>query len=137
MQFGFRKYHSTESACCYFIKIIKPTLDKGVVVGLVFDDPHKAFDTVNHIILLKKLVNYSFSNKTLNWINPYLTDRIQCVRVKKTHGYQGSILGSMLFSLYINDLPSVRDDAEILMYADDTVIYTEGRDAEQVAAKLS
>lgn len=50
---------------------------------------------------------------------------------------QGSILGPLLFSLYINDLPSVCEDVDIQMYADDTVIYTHGRDAEQVAPKLS
>uniref|UniRef100_A0A8C6V2B9 Reverse transcriptase domain-containing protein n=1 Tax=Neogobius melanostomus TaxID=47308 RepID=A0A8C6V2B9_9GOBI len=146
MQFGFRTNHSTETACCYFMESIKSSLDTGKVVGAVFLDLRKAFDTVNHLVLLSKLKQYNLSINTLSWIKSYLAGRSQCVRVSEavsplrecTMGVpQGSILGPLLFSLYINDLPSVCDDVDVQMYADDTVIYTDGKDHEQVATKLS
>uniref|UniRef100_A0A8C6TXT2 Reverse transcriptase domain-containing protein n=1 Tax=Neogobius melanostomus TaxID=47308 RepID=A0A8C6TXT2_9GOBI len=146
MQFGFRTNHSTETACCYFMESIKSSLDTGKVVGAVFLDLRKAFDTVNHLVLLSKLKQYNLSINTLSWIKSYLAGHAQCVRVSEavsplrecTMGVpQGSILGPLLFSLYINDLPSVCDDVDVQMYADDTVIYTDGKDHEQVATKLS
>ena len=146
MQFGFRANHSTETACCYFLEVIKSSLDKGGVVGALFLDLRKAFDTVNHSVLLSKLSSFKLSVDVLNWIQSYLVDRSQCVRIDdktsplKACGLgvpQGSILGPLLFSAYINDLPSVCDEVGTLMYADDTVLYTSGKDPEQVAAKLS
>lgn len=146
MQFGFRANHSTETACCYFIEVIKSSLDKGGVVGAIFLDLRKAFDTVNHSVLLSKLSTFKLSVDVLNWIQSYLLGRSQCVRINdKTSSLkacvlgvpQGSILGPLLFSAYINDLPSVCDGVGTLMYADDTVLYTSGKDPEQVAAKLS
>lgn len=74
MQFGFRENHSTEIACCYFLEIIKSNLDKGGVVGEVFLNLCKAFDTVNHSILLTKLSNCNLSNDILNWVKSYLSD---------------------------------------------------------------
>ena len=84
MQFGFRKKHSTETACCYFLEEIKTNLDQGGVVGAVFLDLRKAFDTVNHEVLLHKLRNYNLSINVQNWINSYLSGRHQCVRVNGT-----------------------------------------------------
>ena len=68
MQFGFRSNHSTETACCYFLEVVKQNLDKGGVVGAVFLDLCKAFDTVNYQILLSKLASYKLSIDTLKWI---------------------------------------------------------------------
>ena len=145
MQFGFRKNHSTETACCYFIKA---SLDKGGggVVGAVFLDLRKAFDTVNHSVLLSKLSIFKLSANVLKWLQSYLANRFQSVRIKDKISPlrscnmgvpQGSILGPLLFSTYINDLPTVCDDVETLRYADDTVIFTHGKDADVVAAKRS
>jgi len=61
MQFGYRKHHSTETACCYFTEVVNAKLEKGRVVGAVFLDLSKAFDTVNHFVLLRKLTNYNLS----------------------------------------------------------------------------
>uniref|UniRef100_A0A3Q3LKN7 Reverse transcriptase domain-containing protein n=1 Tax=Labrus bergylta TaxID=56723 RepID=A0A3Q3LKN7_9LABR len=146
MQFGFRANHSTETACCYFLEVIKGSLDKGGVVGAVFLDLRKAFDTVNHSVLISKLSKFKLSVNVVNWIQSYLLGRSQCVRINDKMSSlkacvmgvpQGSILGPLLFSAYINDLPSMCDDVGTLMYADDTVLYACGKDPEQVAAKLS
>jgi len=68
MQFGFRANYSTEMANCYFTEKVKSLLDKGGVVGAVFLDLRKAFDTLNHRILLSKLLRFNFSPHTLRWI---------------------------------------------------------------------
>lgn len=110
MQFGFRKKHSTETACCYFLQQIKTNLDQGGVVGAVFLDLSKAFDTVDHEILLSKLAHYNLSINTQNWFKSYLSGRHQCVRMNNTLSPlkrctmgvpQGSILGPLLYSIYI------------------------------------
>ncbi len=71
MQLGFRAKYSTETANNFFIENIKTFLDKGGVVGAVFLDLKKAFDTVNHRILMSKLSCFNFSSHTLNWIESY------------------------------------------------------------------
>jgi len=110
-------------------------------VGAVFLDLSKAFDTVNHSVLLSRLSKYNLSIETLNWIQSYLANRMQCVRVKNilstlkpsTTGVpQGSILGPLLFSIYINDLPAVCKGVDIIMYTDDAVIYTHGRAMDKI-----
>ncbi|KAJ0003646.1 hypothetical protein NQD34_008744 [Periophthalmus magnuspinnatus] len=81
MQFGFRSNHSTEAACCYLTESIRASLDKGGTVGAVFLDLQKAFDTVNHRVLLSKLSQYHLSSDALHWVKSYLSDRVQCVRI--------------------------------------------------------
>uniref|UniRef100_A0A8C1L0A4 Reverse transcriptase domain-containing protein n=1 Tax=Cyprinus carpio TaxID=7962 RepID=A0A8C1L0A4_CYPCA len=131
-QFAFRPGYSTEMANCYLSENIKSSLDKGNVVGAVFIDLKQAFDTVNHEVLLNKLSTFYFSKQAIAWFTSYLESREQCVKInaeysttrQSTMGIpQGSILGPLLFSLYINDLPSCCKKAECQMYADDTIIY--------------
>lgn len=102
MQSGFRKNYSTETANCYFVEQIRSQLDKGGVVGAVFLDLAKAFDTVNHNCLMSKLQNFNLSDAALMWMKSYLSNRSQCTRVAdKCSSFascpmevpQGSILG--------------------------------------------
>ena len=81
LQFGFRAKFSTESANCFLLEQIKSYIDKGNLVGAVFLDLKKAFDTVNHSILISKLDNYNFAEKTLAWFKSYLLNREQCVAI--------------------------------------------------------
>ncbi len=146
MQFGFRTNYSMETANCFFLENIKQKMDKGGAVGAIFLYFKKIFDTVSHQIPPCKLANYNFSIGALNWMKSCLADRIQCVRVGgKTSPLlsnemgmaQGSILGPLLFSLFINDLPSVCTGCEVQMYADDTFIYVHAKAKELVAAELN
>lgn len=146
VQFGFRKLHSTETAVLHLTEQIRSVLDKGGVVGAVFLDLSKAFDTVNHDVLGSKLNSFNLSSNTLAWISSYLSNRRQCVKIKgmcssflgcTTGVPQGSVLGPLLFSLYINDLPQHCHGVEVQLYADDTVLYTHATSAQQAAIKLT
>jgi hypothetical protein len=121
-------------------------MDQGLLTGAVFIDLRKAFDTVDHWILIDKLKSYGLHNTELNWFKDYLINRKQVVGFGKefsdpcvvTSGVpHGSILGPLLFVLFVNDLPLTLERCSILMYADDTVIYYTASDAEEISATLS
>ncbi len=141
MQSGFRARHSTESANSFFIVRVKGLLDRNPCVAAVFLDLRKAFDTVSHQILLSKLSRFNFSPAALQWFKSYLHGRKQCVSVagvKSTYRNcpvgipQGSTLGPLSFSLYINDLPDVCT-VHSQMYADDVVIVSHGKTPKEAA----
>ena len=90
-QCGFRKNHSTQDAVTYFTDCIRKGIDEGCVTAAVFVDFRKAFDSVNHQLLLNKLPGYGISNHELRWLKNYLTSRW------KSGVPQGSILGPILF----------------------------------------
>ena len=129
LQFGFRKKHSTNHALLSMTQEIQETIDKGNVAIGVFVDFQKAFDTVNHKILLRKLEHYGIRGIANDWFSSYLTNRQQYVTIEGiksdtkpiVHGVpQGSVLGPLLFLVYINDLNKCIRFSITRHFADDT-----------------
>ena len=123
-------------------EMIKDTIDSGKFGCGIFVDLRKAFDTVNHEILLGKLEHYGIRGKELNWFKSYLTDRKQYVSFNEISsellGNSCIVLGSLLFLVYINDLPNISKILKFYLFADDTNIYNESKslcDLEKTANK--
>ena len=145
-QSGFRPKHSTCTALVNVTEDWYDSIDKGEYIGVVMLDLKKAFDTVSHDILVKKLSNYDISQQCVKWIGSYLSERrhITCVNGVKSESSicscgvpQGSILGPLFFIIYINDLPRVAKNVKVSMYADDTVLYTSSKCINTVVNALN
>ena len=144
-QYGFRKDFSTSSAIVEFLTDIYEARRSN---GCIYVDYQKAFDTINHNILFKKLELYGFTESCVNWFKSYLSRRTQ--RTKCNNNFlsssnpvslgvpQGSTLGPLLFILYVNDLYHIKHvfNVKLKMYADDTVIYAHGNSVSEVKKNL-
>lgn len=130
-QHGFRSGKSTETASCNFVNFVYSCLDKNLFVGALFFDLSKAFDTIDLSIIKDKLEKLGFRDNILNWLMSYLHYRKIYVEI---NGYrselygidlgvpQGSVLGPLIFLLYINDLVNFINSDCIVLFADDTTI---------------
>ena len=145
-QSGFRPKHSTATTLLKITNDWHQALDSGLLVGVLYLDVSKAFDTVDHSLLLKKLGQVGVSPPSVEWFRSYLSDRSQFTIIDNTKSEpdttlagvpQGSILGPTLFAIHVNDLPlSCPTDASTILFADDTTIYTTGTSVQQIRSTL-
>ena len=128
-QYGFRNKHSTSDALTDITERIRDACDKGYYACGAFLDFRKAFDTINHEILLSKLTHYRIRGQAVDWFQPFVRQRVQYTSISGfdsepslvTHGVpQGSVLGPLLFIIFINNLHKSVKHSQILHFADDT-----------------
>ena len=130
--FGYRKGHSTEQCLMVMLEMWKKALDEKKCAGAILTDLSKAFDCLNHNLLIAKLEAYGFDKSALKFIRDYLIDRKQRVNINGSYSSwtelkcgvpQGSILGPLLFNIFINDIFYFTNKAKIANYADDNSTY--------------
>ena len=145
-QYGFRKGRSTQQAIITLVDKITKSQDIGDIVITLLIDLKKAFDTIDHRILLRKLYSYGIRGSMLKWMESYLTDRSQYVvidgKVSQTRGIkcgvpQGSILGPLLFIISVNDICNVSPMLFKILYADDTCVLINGNHLNNLIDRLN
>ena len=140
-QYGFRHGHSTSMALLDFVERIHEELDRKEYTIGVFLDLTKAFDTVNHNILLDKLEHYGIRGTPLLWFKDYLTNRKQYVHFQGTNSDmfditcgvpESTVLGPLLFLIYINDINAASCKLSFTLFADDTNIFNKNSNLQQL-----
>ena len=145
-QYGFRTGHSSSMAIMDMVEKVRATWeDKHVALG-VFIDLKKAFDTVDHDILLRKLEHYGIRGVALELLRSYLTSRFQYVSyggfdsdkgIIKCGVPQGSVLGPLFFLIYVNDMVRACKELELVLFADDTNIFARARNPQELFGKVN
>lgn len=145
-QYGFQASSSTLGAACDLVESIIERTDSGYFVATVFIDLQKAFDTIDHQILLEKLHHLGVQGPALNLIEAFLVGRQQYVEVNKSKSDkktvscgipQGSVLGPLLYLLYVESLSTLKISAKYYMFADDTVLMFYHRDIVQLQSEIN
>ena len=136
-QYGFRAGHSTQQVVIELVDKLSQAIERNEYTVGLFLDLSKAFDTVNHHILLEKLEHYGFRGVALEWFKNYLTNRKQMVNYKSVNSDtlvvscgvpQGSVLGPLLFLIYVNDISQSSSLLSFLLFADDTNLFFSHKD---------
>ena len=145
-QFGFRPKNQTTHVVHQLLNIISDAAQQKEVIFVTYIDLSKAFDCLQYDKLLVKMKHLQISDKTINWFKNYLTNRKQCVQIDQVKSDwkdvqlgvpQGSILGPILFLIYMNDIPMSALEAIFLLFADDTSIVATGKTEKEAAEKMN
>ena len=144
-QCAYRKGYNTQHALLRLIEKCRSFLDMKGFAGAILMGLSKAFDCLNHELLIAKLEAYGFSRSALKLVYDYLSNRKQRVKVNGSFSSwqesikgvpQGSVLGPLLFNVFINDLFFLVEETDICNYADDTTIYVCGHELEHIVSSL-